>query len=396
MLAASAALLAALRLVLALPAGAVLCVGDCGLDGEVTVDEILVGVGIALGQGQIEACPAFDRDGDGGVTVDEILAAVGAALDGCTPNRAPRTADLPAYRTYPGQQVRVAIPGTDADGDRLRFESDTLPPGATLDSGSGVLSWVPGESDIGVYLVAYRVVDDGIPPLSAAGMFKLRVAVLEQCVELDCLPATGCTETPVDAGIDCCGEETPSRTPALLDECPEGAAIAVGRNADGFGPLRNCDELPVISVGQGGTRVTMHIAARCIYFAEGAQLRIQMYNENFVLVNRTSRITLRAVDNDYAAVFNLVSAIDDSQFEPFLLEGAEQILYVSVQDAHGLFVERTLRVRTTLRGRDDLPDDSTSPVVPRPAPQRLPLARRTRAEVASVAGCGSSRPVKTQ
>jgi hypothetical protein len=59
------------------------CVGDCGNDGQVTVDELIVGVNIALGETSIDACLAFDAGGDGQVTVDEILLAVNNALDGC-------------------------------------------------------------------------------------------------------------------------------------------------------------------------------------------------------------------------------------------------------------------------------------------------------------------------
>jgi len=59
------------------------CVGDCGGDDEVTVDEIITGVNIALGVASPSACPAFDPSGDGQVTVDEILQAVNRALTGC-------------------------------------------------------------------------------------------------------------------------------------------------------------------------------------------------------------------------------------------------------------------------------------------------------------------------
>lgn len=63
---------------------AVACVGDCNGDGEVTVDEVIVGVSVALGVTAADACPAFDPSGDGQVTVDEILQAVNRALTGCT------------------------------------------------------------------------------------------------------------------------------------------------------------------------------------------------------------------------------------------------------------------------------------------------------------------------
>jgi len=59
------------------------CPGDCGDVGVVTVDELIVGVSMALGAQPLAACPSFDRDGDGAVTVDELLAAIDAALNGC-------------------------------------------------------------------------------------------------------------------------------------------------------------------------------------------------------------------------------------------------------------------------------------------------------------------------
>jgi DNA-binding beta-propeller fold protein YncE len=60
------------------------CVGDCDGDGEVTVDEIVRGVGIALGEQNLAQCPAMDGNGDGEVTVDEIILAVSNALAGCS------------------------------------------------------------------------------------------------------------------------------------------------------------------------------------------------------------------------------------------------------------------------------------------------------------------------
>lgn len=65
------------------PLSALACTGDCNGDASVTVDEIIVGVNIALGGVSIASCAAFDRNGDGDVTVDEIVLAVNVALDGC-------------------------------------------------------------------------------------------------------------------------------------------------------------------------------------------------------------------------------------------------------------------------------------------------------------------------
>jgi hypothetical protein len=57
--------------------------GDCNSDGEVTVDEVIVGVNIALGAASLDDCASFDVNGDGDVTVEELVQAVGHALAAC-------------------------------------------------------------------------------------------------------------------------------------------------------------------------------------------------------------------------------------------------------------------------------------------------------------------------
>jgi cysteine-rich repeat protein/predicted outer membrane repeat protein len=59
------------------------CTGDCGDDGQVTVDEILTMVNIALGNADVSTCETGDANQDGQITVDEILTAVNNALNGC-------------------------------------------------------------------------------------------------------------------------------------------------------------------------------------------------------------------------------------------------------------------------------------------------------------------------
>ncbi len=58
------------------------CVGDCNGDGQVTVDEIVTLVDLAL-NGGTTGCPAGDANGDGQITVDEIVLALISALNGC-------------------------------------------------------------------------------------------------------------------------------------------------------------------------------------------------------------------------------------------------------------------------------------------------------------------------
>jgi len=59
------------------------CVGDCDASTEVTVNELITMVNIALGNEDVATCISGDPSGDGRVTVEEIIKAVNNALDGC-------------------------------------------------------------------------------------------------------------------------------------------------------------------------------------------------------------------------------------------------------------------------------------------------------------------------
>lgn len=61
----------------------VICVGSCNRDSEVTINEILTMVNIALGTAAPADCEPGDANRDGEITVNEILAAVNNALNGC-------------------------------------------------------------------------------------------------------------------------------------------------------------------------------------------------------------------------------------------------------------------------------------------------------------------------
>lgn len=63
--------------------GAAPCPGDCNGDDSVTIDELIRGVNIALGNAPLEQCAVFDVNADGAVTIDELIRAVNAALNGC-------------------------------------------------------------------------------------------------------------------------------------------------------------------------------------------------------------------------------------------------------------------------------------------------------------------------
>ena len=59
------------------------CTGDCDGDGAVTINELISGVRIALGQSPIGDCPEFDSNGNDMVDINELVAGVGNAQNGC-------------------------------------------------------------------------------------------------------------------------------------------------------------------------------------------------------------------------------------------------------------------------------------------------------------------------
>jgi hypothetical protein len=75
-------------------------VGDCSGDGEVTVDELIMMVNVALGSTDLVKCLSADADSSGEVTVDEIVAAVSRSLNGCgTGLEVPSSAAMSCIRT---------------------------------------------------------------------------------------------------------------------------------------------------------------------------------------------------------------------------------------------------------------------------------------------------------
>ena len=59
------------------------CIGDCNGSRDVTVDELLSLVNIALNNAPASECLAGDANHDERITIDEILTAVNSALNGC-------------------------------------------------------------------------------------------------------------------------------------------------------------------------------------------------------------------------------------------------------------------------------------------------------------------------
>jgi hypothetical protein len=63
--------------------GGAACAGDCDRNGAVGLNELIVGVNIALNNAAVGTCPAFDLDRNGQLTINELIGAVNSSLNGC-------------------------------------------------------------------------------------------------------------------------------------------------------------------------------------------------------------------------------------------------------------------------------------------------------------------------
>jgi len=83
------------------------CPGDCNRGGDVSIDELITSVNIAIGSTAVDGCAVVDGNRDGLVAINELIAAVSASLDGCpapfvrptavaTPSPTPVPIELPA------------------------------------------------------------------------------------------------------------------------------------------------------------------------------------------------------------------------------------------------------------------------------------------------------------
>lgn len=62
-----------------------ICAGDCDASANVSVNELVRGVSIALGRASVNTCVSMDVDAGGTVSIDELVGAVDRLLHGCGP-----------------------------------------------------------------------------------------------------------------------------------------------------------------------------------------------------------------------------------------------------------------------------------------------------------------------
>ncbi len=358
------------------------CTGDCSLDGAVTVDEIITGVAIALGERPVDDCLPFDNDGDDQVTVTEIVAAVNASLVGCPeppasptptvtatatatpiPNLPPILPSPVLYQGYPGEPIAFRIDARDPEGGRLTYEAASVPAGASFDPALGLLSWTPGTDQAGPHYLPFTVTDDGVVPESSSGQVSFQIPAANACNDVTCDPATGCARVPLPLEQTCCvEEEVPPRVAYADVGCPEGAVVFAGRNVQtGIGRLEDCDWLRVLNFAQVGAAVRLNFETRCLRREGGIRLRVRIEAPSRLVVDDDVTLTFFEGENGYLERVTVPFSVRGAG--PFFdLEFAEATLSVIASDAFGNSARTDKRVRLTFEPLPDLED----PFVPAP------------------------------
>lgn len=347
------------------------CPGDCDGDEIVSVPEVLRGLDVALGRQPLSICPSSDIDASEIVTVDELIAIVHVVLHGCfvtpapsstptptltfRPNHAPVLETPPAYRAYPNKEVRFIVRASDPDGDSLRYRSDDLPAGATLDEGTGEFYWIPTEHQVGLISVPFVVTDDGRPALEARRSLLFAVHPLDGCVVPDCDPVAGCSSTLPDAGERCCVSDPLPRVFDPPADCGDTATLFLGRNAVGFGRLQNCDEFRLRNFSQGGAAVVFNVEAKCLDTAAPILVHSVMGSATRFLFEDQRTLRFKMRDDGFAEYKFLQLPVQG--LGPFNdLQGQEANLSVTLTDVDGTTAREEIRLRLTFTPIPDLPE----------------------------------------
>jgi len=109
---------------------------------------------LAWGKTYRIAVSAFDREG----RESALSEAVQVKLNNRSGNNAPQILSRPAAMVQAGKSFQYQVRAVDADGDRLSYAILRGPSGMSVSTG-GLVSWVPGDRDVGTHRVKLQAAD---------------------------------------------------------------------------------------------------------------------------------------------------------------------------------------------------------------------------------------------
>jgi hypothetical protein len=232
------------------------CVGDCDGNGEVSVDELVVMVNIALGAEGVGQCPAGDANADGEVTVDEIIIGVNDALSGCpiepsptptptatltvtpTPTEEPTasetsTATLTATPTENGMLSVADAVARDANGKALLLGQAVTTEGVvTVAAGlfaNNKLKIFIQDGNAGI--MVYDQSAGNVEPFLPGQRLRVTGAIIQQDPTSDANPATGTVAIDITSGsyvVVSAGNALPAPQPMTLATLNASGTVYTG------------------------------------------------------------------------------------------------------------------------------------------------------------------------
>ena len=105
-----------------------------------------------------------------------------------TTNGAPVITSTPATNAIAREIYNYNVDATDPDGDTLTYSLTTAPTGMSISSSSGLITWTPEESQVGMHNVSVQVSDNNLTDsqsfnISVAAAKKLRIKDLDVKVD---------------------------------------------------------------------------------------------------------------------------------------------------------------------------------------------------------------------
>jgi hypothetical protein len=171
---------ALLACILLLPCGAPAraCVGDCDGSGQVTVEELVRGVGIALGNVDLSECTALDADANGEISITDLITAVNNALNGCPPTATPTpSASTTATWTGTATWSPTATPTSTA----TPTATSTAPPTPTLGGGAiSVADAVARDAQGTAVRLGQTVTTEGVVTVNAGALANAKLKIFIQ------------------------------------------------------------------------------------------------------------------------------------------------------------------------------------------------------------------------
>lgn len=164
------------------------CDGDCNGDGQVDVNELILGLRIAQESATADECMAVDRNDDGFVTIDELILAVNASLTLCSTHPIPSPTPTSTSTSTPTETPTAGEPGCgngrtedqEECDDRNHIDGDGCSADCRLESGGDVCTGIPAAS--GSHLATVLVADRLSQPLyvTAPPRDVSRIFIVEQ------------------------------------------------------------------------------------------------------------------------------------------------------------------------------------------------------------------------